>query len=120
MLIDIHPLVAVMAHWSIAILELLGIGVIMLFALNATVRHLLLRVMRKTSEEWFQAYRLKVARGILLGLDFLVAADIIKTVAVELTFSSVGILAVIVLIRTFLSFAIEMEITGRWPWQCRP
>jgi uncharacterized membrane protein len=58
-----------------------------------------------------------LGRGILLGLEFLVAADIIHTVAVELTFKTVGVLAVIVLIRTFLSVALELELTGRWPWQ---
>jgi len=117
MLIEIPTIVSTTAQWCIVVLELLGMGVIIVFALYASVRHLLLRVARKLNEDWFQEYRLMVARGILLGLDFLVAADIIKTVAVDLTFSSVGILAVIVLIRTFLSFAIEMEISGRWPWQ---
>jgi uncharacterized membrane protein len=48
-----------------------------------------------------------------------VAADIINTVAVELTFTSVGILSIIVLIRTFLSLTLEMETTGRWPWARR-
>jgi uncharacterized membrane protein len=56
----------------------------------------------------------------LLGLEFLVAADIIRTVAVTPTFRSVGVLAVIVVIRTFLSFSLELEITGRWPWQKKP
>ncbi len=54
---------------------------------------------------------------MLLGLEFLVAADIIRTVAVTPTFATVGMLAVIVVIRTFLSFSLELEITGRWPWQ---
>ncbi len=110
-------LIPIIAHWSIVTLELLGIGVIILFSLYATGRHLYLLVTRGTCEELFHTYRLQLARGILLGLEFLVAADIIKTVAVELTFSSVGILAIVVLIRTFLSFAIEMEMSGRWPWQ---
>lgn len=65
----------------------------------------------------FRTYRRHIGRSILLGLEFLVAADIIRTVAVEPTFTSVGVLAAIVLIRTFLSFSIELEITGRWPWQ---
>ena len=54
---------------------------------------------------------------ILLGLEFLVAADIIRTVAIEPTFTSLGVLGLIFLIRTFLSFSLELEITGRWPWQ---
>jgi uncharacterized membrane protein len=53
----------------------------------------------------------------LLGLEFLVAGDIIGTVAVEPTFKSLGVLGLIVIIRTFLSFSLEVEINGRWPWQ---
>ncbi|MFF0813817.1 DUF1622 domain-containing protein [Rhodococcus sp. NPDC003318] len=62
-------------------------------------------------------YRRNLGRSILLGLEFLVAADIIKTVAVTPTFTSVGVLALIVLIRTFLSWSLQLEISGRWPWQ---
>lgn len=58
-----------------------------------------------------------LGRSILLGLEFLVAADIINTVAVEPTIQSLLVLAGIVLIRTFLSFSLEVEIEGRWPWQ---
>lgn len=65
----------------------------------------------------YENYRRNLGRSILLGLEFLVAADIIRTVAVEPTFAGVGVLAVIVLIRTFLSFSLELEITGHWPWQ---
>ena len=65
----------------------------------------------------YRPYRQQVGRSILLGLEFLVAADIIRTVALAPSFTSVGVLALIVLIRTFLSFSLELEITGRWPWQ---
>lgn len=68
----------------------------------------------------YETYRRNLGRSILLGLEFLVAADIIKTVAVTPTFTSVGVLALIVLIRTFLSFSLQLEITGRWPWQKGP
>lgn len=67
-----------------------------------------------------QAYRQlrhDIGRGILLGLELLVAADIIRTVAVEPTLQGVLILGLIVLIRTFLSVALEVELEGRWPWQ---
>ena len=67
----------------------------------------------------YETYRRRLGRSILLGLELLVAADIIRTVAVTPTFQSVGVLAIIVLIRTFLSFSLELEITGRWPWQKR-
>lgn len=68
----------------------------------------------------YRAYRQLLGRSILLGLELLVAADIIRTVAVTPTFESVGVLAIIVVIRTFLSFSLELEITGRWPWQKEP
>ncbi len=64
----------------------------------------------------FRTLRQSIGRGVLLGLEFLVAGDIIRTVAIEPTFASVGVLAAIVLVRTFLSFALEVELTGHWPW----
>ncbi|MGO9952109.1 MAG: DUF1622 domain-containing protein [Dissulfurispiraceae bacterium] len=70
--------------------------------------------------EWSQSYRLfrqDLGRAILLGLEFLIAADIIQTVIVAPTLGNVVILGLIVLIRTFLSMALQLEIEGRWPWQ---
>lgn len=67
----------------------------------------------------YRPFRQNVGRAILLGLEILVAGDIIRTVAVEPTFRSVGVLAVIVVIRTFLSWSLEVELEGRWPWQTR-
>ncbi len=67
----------------------------------------------------YRLYRHGLGRGILLGLEFLVAGDIIRTVAVSPTFGSVGVLGLIVLVRTFLSFSLEVELEGRWPWQAR-
>jgi uncharacterized membrane protein len=67
----------------------------------------------------YRVYRQQIGRAILLGLEFLVAADIIRTVAVDPTFSSVGVLAIIVAVRTFLSFTLDVELEGRWPWQER-
>jgi uncharacterized membrane protein len=65
----------------------------------------------------YRLFRRQLGRSILLGLELLVAADIIRTVAVTPTVRSVAVLAGIVLIRTFLSFSLELEMTGRWPWQ---
>lgn len=65
----------------------------------------------------YRELRANLGRAILLGLEFLVAADIIGTVAIEPSFRSLGVLALIVAIRTFLSFSLELEISGRWPWQ---
>jgi uncharacterized membrane protein len=68
----------------------------------------------------YRVCRQQVGKAILLGLEFLVAADIIRTVAVAPTFAGVGVLAVVVAVRTFLSFALDLELTGRWPWQSSP
>lgn len=70
--------------------------------------------------EVYTTFRRRLGHSILLGLELLVAADIIRTVAVTPTFSSVGVLAIVVVIRTFLSWSLELEITGRWPWQKEP
>jgi uncharacterized membrane protein len=65
----------------------------------------------------FRRLRQDLGRGILLGLELLVAADIIRTVAIDPTLESVCVLGLIVLIRTFLSMALQVELEGRWPWQ---
>ena len=65
----------------------------------------------------YEQFRSDLGRGILLGLELLVGADIISTITAPLTFESVGLLAGIVLIRTFLSFSLETEIEGCWLWQ---
>jgi uncharacterized membrane protein len=65
----------------------------------------------------FKGFRQSLGRSILLGLEFLIAGDIIRTVAVSPTFYSLGTLAILVVIRSFLSWSLSMEIEGRWPWQ---
>ncbi len=65
----------------------------------------------------FRGLRLYLGRSIVLGLELLIAADIIHSVAIAPTFASVGVLGLIVLVRTFLSWSLEVEINGEWPWQ---
>ena len=92
-----------------------GVAVTIVGALAATIAAGL-RLYRRQPDT-YRRYRQQLGRSILLGLELLVAADIIRTVAVTPTVRSVIVLAGIVLIRTFLSFSLELEITGRWPWQ---
>ena len=73
--------------------------------------------LRRKSGDVYRVFRQQLGRSILLGLEFLVAADIIRTVAVTPDARSVAVLGGIVLIRTFLSFSLELEVTGYWPWQ---
>src|SRR5215469_18563860 len=67
----------------------------------------------------YRHFRQQLGQTILLGLELLIVGDIVRTVAASPSLTSVAILAAIVLIRTFLSFSLEVEITGRWPWQKR-
>jgi|TARA_R110000787_G_scaffold69745_1_gene155120 uncharacterized membrane protein len=106
------------AEWIAAIIELLGVSIILVLAVYALTSAIYQLTRKKNEIEFiYRQTRQRLGRGILLGLEFLVAADIIHTVAVELTFKTVGVLAIIVVIRTFLSFTLEVELTGKWPWQ---
>jgi uncharacterized membrane protein len=94
-----------------------GIGVLLIVvgALMATWRFLFRR--QKGPINSYSIYRQDLGRAILLGLEFLVAGDIIRTVVVSPTLDNVVVLGMIVLIRTFLSMALQLEVEGRWPWQ---
>ena len=65
----------------------------------------------------YRIYRRQLGRSIILGLEFLIAGDIIRTVVVADTLANVAILGLIILIRTFLSFTLHLEVEGHWPWQ---
>lgn len=105
------------AHAVAQGIETVGIGVIVVGATLASVVFLREWIRDDVFLDVYRRYRERLGQAILLGLEFLVAADIIGTVAVDPTFRNVGILGAIVTIRTFLSFALEVEIQGRWPWQ---
>ncbi len=75
------------------------------------------RHVQKVDDDNVRAYKIELGRVLLLGLEILVAADIVETVATEPSFTSVGVLALLVLVRTFLSWTLVLEIEGRWPWQ---
>jgi uncharacterized membrane protein len=97
-------------------IEIGGIAIIVLGLLGASIAVVWQVLRGRSGAEAFTLYRSNLGRAILLGLEFLVAADIINTVAIEPTLQSLLILGGIVLIRTFLSFSLEVEIEGRWPW----
>lgn len=94
-----------------------GVAAIVAGALVAALFALDPRRRFGTEGDAYTAFRRRLGRAILLGLELLVAADIIRTVAISPSYDSVGLLALIVLIRTFLSWSLELEISGRWPWQ---
>ena len=98
-------------------LELVGVAIILGGIILATVVFLRDGSRGTGWRSAYPRYRSDIGRGILLGLELLVGADIISTITSPLTFESVGLLAAIVAIRTFLSFSLETEIDGCWPWQ---
>lgn len=74
---------------------------------------------RQQVDDAYKRFKEKVGKALLLGLEFLVAADIIRTVALSPTLQNIAVLGVLVLIRTFLSWSLVVEIEGRWPWQTK-
>ena len=97
--------------------EVLGIVTLVLGLAAALVRAGLALLGGHGANQGYRIIRTVFGRSILLGLEFLVAADIIRTVAVQPSLENVTVLGLIVLIRTFLSFSLEVEIDGRWPWR---
>jgi uncharacterized membrane protein len=99
------------------VFELTGVALLILGALIAAGAFAV-RLRRNAGfKDAYHALRADLGRAILLGLELMVIADIIGTVAIEPTLQNLGVLAVIVAIRTFLSFTLELEVSGRWPWQ---
>jgi uncharacterized membrane protein len=104
-------------QWVTHALEIVGVSIIVVGAF-ATLIIFLRRLLGGGDRlEAFTAFRSNLGRSILLGLEFLIAADIVYTVAIEPSLNSVAVLAAIVAVRTFLSFSLSLEIEGRWPWQ---
>jgi uncharacterized membrane protein len=104
----------------VVISEVIDFAGVVIIALGAFLGVILCAQDLLRQERAVDAYsrlRTFLGRSLLLGLEFLVAGDIIKTVAIEPTFDSVIVLAIIVLVRTVLSLSIDVEIDGRWPWQ---
>mgnify|MGYP001314568225 CR=1 FL=1 len=99
------------------VVEMAGVAVLLLGAIVAGIAFATRMVGRVAFAAAYHDLRADLGRAILLGLELLVIADIIGTVAIEPTLQNLGVLAVIVAIRTFLSFALELEVSGHWPWQ---
>lgn len=94
------------------IVIVVGMGLSMIWCIG--------RLQRLGPLEAYQQLRQNLARSIILGLEFLIAGDIIRTVTVDQTLTGAAVLALIVLIRVGLSLTLHFEIEGRWPWQRGP
>ena len=97
------------------VIEALAVVIIAIAIVHGTVRYLF-HIKRKVADA-YTIYKVQLGRALLLGLEFLVAADIIRTVALEMTMQNVIILGLLVIGRTFLSWSLVVEIEGRWPWR---
>jgi uncharacterized membrane protein len=102
------------------VIEVLAVAIIVVAIFYSTFRFLVQAAARREIKEQYEQLKISLGRSLLLGLEILVAADIVRTVALEATLQSVAVLGLLVLIRTFLSWALVVEIEGRWPWQVRP
>jgi uncharacterized membrane protein len=100
------------------LIELLAVAVIVVPLLAGLVWFLYVQAARRLMPaQAYQQYKALLGKWLLLGLEILVAADVIRTVALEATLENVAALGLLVLVRTFLGWAIIVEIEGRWPWQ---
>ena len=107
---------SVVSHWIRFVgncIESFGVLIIVVGIIWSTY----LFVVRRTHLWDYDRYKIHIGKSLLLGLEVLVAADIVKTIAIELTFTSLGLLAGLVVVRTFLSWTLVLEIEGRWPWR---
>jgi uncharacterized membrane protein len=98
-------------------IEVLAVAIIGLAILYSTFRYLFKALRSADRDPLYRELKSSLGASLLLGLEILVAADIVRTVALEATLQSVAVLGLLVLIRTFLSWALVVELEGRWPWQ---
>lgn len=105
-------------EWVSIAIEVLAVSWIFFGVISSTLRYFYHIIIKSPPLlERYTAYRHTLARTLMLGLELLVAADIIRTVALEPTFQSVGVLGLLVLIRIVLGWSLVVEIEGHWPWQ---
>jgi uncharacterized membrane protein len=101
-------------------IDLAGIAALVIGAVLAFLLAGKTLVGTKDAAAAYRGLRRSLGKAILVGLELLVASDIIRSIAIAPSFESVGVLGVIVIIRTFLSWSLEVEVSGRWPWQGPP
>jgi uncharacterized membrane protein len=104
----------------VRVVEGVGAGIMILGGLGAFAAFAYQTLHAETAPRSYQALRRNLGRCILLGLEVLIVADIVRTIIVDTTFESVAALGLIVVIRIILSFSLEVEIDGVWPWRRRP
>ena len=113
-----HRILEWIEYAALAI-EILAVVIIVGAIFYAMGHYLFQAAIRPEREELYKQLKVRLGKALLLGLEILVAADIVRTVALEATKESVLVLGLLVLIRTFLSWSLVVEIEGRWPWKAK-
>jgi uncharacterized membrane protein len=98
-------------------IEILAVVIIGVTIFYSVIRYSFQGIFQQENEDRYRELKMRLGRSLLLGLEILVAADIVRTVALEATLESVAILGLLVLIRTFLSWSLAVEMEGHWPWR---
>ncbi len=105
---------------AITLFEFAGVGVLVIGAVAALIAFVGALIRRQDAGAAYLRVRRQLERAILLGLEVFIVADIIQSVAVELSFQSIGALGLLIVVRTILAWTLEVEIDGEWPWQRGP
>ena len=105
----------IVIEYAALAIEMFAVAIIVIAIVHGTIRYLI-RVNQQAGDA-YQRLKAQLGKALLLGLEFLVAADIIRTVALEPNLQNVVILGLLVIIRTFLSWSLVVEIEGHWPWR---
>ncbi len=117
---EIVGIVRAVFEWASLVIEVFGAGIIVAGVIKVAITRGTIRYLFKLGRpDAYEDYKHQLGKTLLLGLEFLVAADVVRTVALEPTLNNVAVLGLLVVIRTFLSWSLTVEIEGRWPWQTR-
>jgi uncharacterized membrane protein len=117
---EVIGIVRTIIEWAALCIEVLGATVIVAGVLRVVITRGAVRYLYQLDKPGaYESYKHQLGRSLLLGLEFLVAGDVVRTVALDPTLTNVAVLGLLVLIRTFLGWSLAVEIEGRWPWQPR-
>jgi uncharacterized membrane protein len=107
-------------EWAALAIEVLGASIIVAGVLRVAITRGTIRYLFQLDRPGaYESYKHQMGRSLLLGLEFLVAGDVVRTVALDPTLNNVAVLGLLVVIRTFLGWSLTVEIEGHWPWQAR-
>jgi uncharacterized membrane protein len=117
---EVMGIIRTVIEWAALGIEILGASVIIAGVMRVAITRGTVRYLFQLDKAGaYESYKHQMGRSLLLGLEFLVAGDVVRTVALEPTLYNVAVLGLLVLIRTFLGWSLTVEIEGRWPWQTR-